>query len=91
METYRIKLSLQDLKVLQENLKDETLKEKVDSLSKTFGEPNRQATLNFNEIELDKILDCLTDLLFYKGLTESDELNGFGYYLESLIDTFSIE
>lgn len=91
METYEIKLSLSDLKFLRENLKDETLIEKVNSRSKNYGATNRQATFNFSETEIDKITDCLLELFCDKGLAQSDEPNAFGYYIESLIDTFSIQ
>jgi hypothetical protein len=41
-------------------------------------------------ILIDKIDDCLTNLLGEKGLDESSEPNAFGYYIESLIDKFYV-
>ena len=91
IEFYEIKLDLRDLKILRENLNDNSLKEKLSLLIKHYGEPTRQAVFSFNESEIDEITDCLTDLLCEKGLDETDEPNAFGYYIESLIDKFSVE
>lgn len=91
MKFHEITLDLRDLTILQENIKDISLKEKLSLLIKNYSDTIRQALFSFNESEIDKIDELLTDLLCQKGLDESDEPNAFGYYIESLIDKFHVE
>jgi len=91
MEKYSIKLSLEDLRFLRENLSSNSLNEKISFLIESHAQKNQQAAFDFNEPEIEEIEDCLSDLLCLKGLNKNDEPNAFGYYIESLIDKFSVE
>lgn len=91
MKNYEVKLNFKDLLILQENLDDISLKEEISTLINNYGDKLRQKSFEFNESDIDKIHNCLTDLLCQKGLEENDEPNAFGYYVEDLIDKFYIE
>lgn len=90
MKIYEVKLEKRDLQIISENLEDVLLKEKLSKPIENFGQL-RNLTVKFDEQEIDKITDCLSDLFCEHGLLRDDEPNAFGYYIETLIDKFSIE
>lgn len=90
MKIYEIKIEKRDLQIISENLQDVLLKKKLLKSVENFGQSGN-LTVKFNEREIDRVTDCLSDLFCKRGLLENDEPNAFGCYIEGLIDKFSIE
>ncbi len=90
MEIYEVKLNNIDLKIISENLNNGLLKARFSKIVENF-ELSQSQTISFDEQEVEEIEDCLLNLFCERGLFETDEPNDFGYYIENLIDKFSME